>query len=88
MVYPEHYVIRKVHSQGDIRWKGRQFYFSETLAGELIGCHQIDDSLWEIYFGPIHLANLDTRNHHVIKMRKTYIKTQPDDQKVLTMCPV
>lgn len=61
IVYPDYFLTRTVHAQGDIRWKSRQIYLSDTLAGELIGMDQTDTDRWTIWFGPIKLAQLDTR---------------------------
>ncbi len=95
MTYPDDMVIRRVHSQGDLRWKCRQIYLSETLSGELVGCRQIDNHLWDIYFAHIRLAQLDTRayrlkqlpQHRKLKIRKHENKDQ-NLQKVLPMYPV
>lgn len=57
--YPDHYVLRKVHSQGDLRWRSRQIYLSETLAGETVGLEQVSDRTWNIYFATLTLATLD-----------------------------
>ena len=57
--YPDHYVLRKVHSQGDLRWKSRQIHLSETLAGETVGLEQVSDRSWNIYFATLKLAILD-----------------------------
>jgi putative transposase len=59
MVYPDDMLIRSVKSQGDISWKSRHVYLSETLAGELVGLRQVSDRCYDIYFGPIRLAQLD-----------------------------
>lgn len=65
VAYPDDMVIRIVHSQGDLRWKCRQIYLSQTLAGEHVGCRQIDEHLWDIYFSTIKLAQLDTREYRL-----------------------
>lgn len=71
MTYPDDMELRWVKSQGDISWKGRHIYLSETLAGEIVGFKQIADSLWMIYFGPIALANLNTRELKIMHLRRT-----------------
>jgi putative transposase len=65
MTYPDDMMVRTVHAQGDLRWRGRQIYLSETLAGERVGCRQVDDHLWEIYFAHLKLAQLDTSNYRL-----------------------
>jgi len=59
MAYPDDMLIRAVKSQGDISWKGRHVYLSETLAGEVVGLKPVSDRFYDIYFGPIRLAQLD-----------------------------
>jgi transposase InsO family protein len=95
MTYPDDMTIRRVHSQGDLRWKHHQIYLSEILAGEPVGLRQIDHHHWEIYFGPVKLALLDSANKRLIHLaktpRKANDKRQNNDnhsEKVLPMCPV
>ncbi len=95
MTYPEGAVVRTVLSQGDISWKNRHVYLSDTLAGELVGLRQTSDRLWDIYFGPIKLAQLDTHDYRLIHLPRTRKKRKADEEKkeqkskkVLPMCPV
>ncbi len=60
MSYPDDMAIRWVKSQGDISWKGRHIYLSETLAGEIVGLKQTNGRYWDIYFGFVKLAQLDS----------------------------
>lgn len=60
MTYPDDMKVHRVKTQGDISWKDHHVYLTATLAGELVGLRQTDDNLWDIYFGPIRLAQLDT----------------------------
>lgn len=71
MTYPDDVVVRKVCAQGDIKWQSRQIYLSETLAGELVGLRQITDRLWDICFGPITLAHLDSHDYRLIHLPRT-----------------
>lgn len=90
--YPDEMELRRVKSQGDICWKNRHIYLSETLAGETIGLRQVSERLWDIYFAHIKLAQLDSHTQklvHLTKSRKP-MKTETSKQykKVLPMCPV
>lgn len=60
ITYPDSMIVRSVKAQGDISWKAKHIYLSQTLAGELVGLYQIDDRFWDIYFTDIKLAQLDT----------------------------
>ena len=59
--------IRKVHRQGDLRWRGQQIYLSQTLAREYVGLNQIDDRLYDIYFDNIKLATLDDYTIKIVR---------------------
>ena len=95
MTYPDEMIIRSVKSQGDISWKGRHVYLSDTLAGEIVGLCQLNDRLWDIYFGPVRLAQLDSFEKRLIhlpgkrKQRQNNEENKdPKSKKVLPMCPV
>ena len=59
--YPGHYEVRRVRSQGDIKWRGKLRFLSDTLFGERVGLEQTDDGIWTIYFSGIELASYDER---------------------------
>lgn len=92
MTYPEEMQVRRVKSQGDISWKGRHVYLSETLAGELVGLRQVSDQYWDIYFGPIRLAQLDTTKPKLIHLKQTRSRrpkqTYNKDQYSKNMLPM
>ena len=68
MTYPDDMTVRIVKSQGDISWKSRHVYLSVTLAREPVGLRQVSDRLWDIYFGPVKLAQLDTHDQRLIHL--------------------
>ncbi len=70
MNYPDDMDLRWVKGQGDISWQNRHVYLSETLAGELVGLRQVSDHLWDIYFGPVRLAQLDYRTRRLVHLPK------------------
>ena len=82
MTYPDDMIVRSVQSQGDISWKDRHTYLSKTLARELVGLRQVSDRLWDIYFGPVKLAQLDTYDHRLIHLpRKPKRENSNKDNK-------
>jgi transposase InsO family protein len=70
ITYPDDMDIRFVKAQGDISWKTRHVYLSETLAGEPVGLRQVSDRIWDIYFGAIKLAQLDSYEKRLIHLPK------------------
>lgn len=70
MNYPEAMTVRSVRMKGDIPWKGDRVYLSETLAGERVGLLNVGENLWDIYFGPIRIAQLQTRELKIIHLKR------------------
>ncbi len=81
MSYPDDMLIRFVKSQGDISWKSRHVYLSETLAGEPVGLKQINDRYYDIYFGPIRLACLDTYEKRLKHLPRTRTRRTSKENK-------
>jgi transposase InsO family protein len=67
MRYPDHMIIRKVRPSGQIRWKGREVFVSETLAGEPIAFEPIDEHVFTIHYGPLKLAEYNELKRKIIK---------------------
>lgn len=51
--------VRRVRYSGEVKWKGREVFVTETLAGEPIGITEADDGLWEVRYGPLLLGEID-----------------------------
>ncbi len=64
--YPADALIRRVRSNGEIRWKGNLVFLSEALIGEAVG---ITETLvgYDVHFGPIILGRLDPRGERIIR---------------------
>ena len=59
LVYPEHFEVRKVSTNGGIRWHSRWINISSALGNEFIGLEPIGLALWQVYFGPTTLGWFD-----------------------------
>jgi len=57
--YPSHFEIRRVSKNACFRWKSTFVSASHVLVDEYIGLEEIDNGIWEVYFGPIWLGRLD-----------------------------
>lgn len=55
--YPPMAVVRRVRSNGQIKWRGGLVFISEALVGELVGITELKDA-WLVSFGPIPLGLL------------------------------
>ena len=56
--YPEHFEVRKVSTNGGIRWHSRWINISSALGNEFVGLEPIP-ALWQLYFGPTTLGWFD-----------------------------
>lgn len=65
--YPSHYEVRKVRTEGHIKWKQRHIYVANLLAGEHIGLEPIDDGCWTVYLSTLKLGLFDERQKRIIR---------------------
>lgn len=54
--YPSDAEIRRVRSNGTIKWKGELMFLSEALIGEPVGLVQLSDTVWLVKYGPVELG--------------------------------
>jgi transposase InsO family protein len=59
--YPSHFEPRLVSRNGGIRWRCRWVNVSHTLAGQYVGFEEVDDALWNVYFGSVLLGRFHER---------------------------
>jgi len=58
--YPADHDVRRVRSNGEIKWRGSCIFLSEALIGEPVGIVETEESsLHTIHYGPILLGYLD-----------------------------
>jgi len=65
LVYPDHYLLRKVRLNGHIKWNGSDIYVSKKLVGEYVGLMPHEHDQWQLHFGPVPLGMLDARSGKV-----------------------
>jgi putative transposase len=56
--YPAHYEMRYVSYNGGMRWRSDWVNVSLCCAGEYVGLEEIDNGIWNVYFGPVKLGRL------------------------------
>lgn len=59
--YPDHFEVRKVSTNGGIRWASVWVNVSYVLGGEFIGLEEIAPDVWAVHFGPVPLGWLHVR---------------------------
>jgi len=69
--YPGHWHIRRVRHAGEIKWRGKVIYISETLSGEAVGLEEGEDGFFTLRFGPVTLGNITPKGTFQRPRRKT-----------------
>jgi len=64
--YPAHFEVRKVSTNGGIRWDRAWVNVSHLLGGDYIGLEQIADDVWAVRFGPVPLGWLHVRKAAIL----------------------
>lgn len=63
--YPDRFELRLVSDNGGIRWNHNWVNVSIVCAGEYVGLEEIDDGLWDVYFGPLKLGRFHERHMRI-----------------------
>ena len=62
LVYPDRFEVRYVSANGGIRWNRGWINVSTVCIGEYVGLEEIDNGIWNVYFGPLKLGRLIERH--------------------------
>jgi hypothetical protein len=81
--YPAHFEVIRVSRNGGIRWHSQWVCVSHVLGEEYVGLEEIDDGLWEVFFGPLRLGRFDERDLRIEddrsrKKRKNVLPINPE----------
>jgi putative transposase len=62
LTYPEYFAVRRVQDNGTISMRGNMVYITHLLKGYKIGLDEIEQGVWDAYFGPVRLGRFDERD--------------------------
>jgi transposase InsO family protein len=65
--YGDEFVVRRVHTKGEIKWRGSKLFVSEVLIRETVGLRQVSDRYWQLCFGPLPIAWLDDHEYRIVR---------------------
>jgi putative transposase len=54
--YPRGSIYRWISGDGQMRWANERVFLTKVLAGQQVGLVPIEETLYEIYFGPVFLG--------------------------------
>lgn len=63
--YPDRFEVRYVSANGGIRWKNQWINVTSVIIGDYVGLEEIDDGLWDVYYGPLKLGRLHERHMRI-----------------------
>jgi transposase InsO family protein len=86
--YGADFALRRVRSNGEIKWQGELIFIGEALIGEVIGLSETDDGDAEVYFGALPLGIIDGVSRKLIRPQTCGPLARRKSKKVLPMLPV
>jgi len=81
--YPAHFEVRLVSRNGGIRWSSAWVNVSHVLGEEYVGLEEVGDGIWDVYFGPLRLGQMNERTRKIEdalgrRARKRVLPMSPD----------
>ncbi len=64
--YPDRFEVCYVSANGGIRWHHHWVNVSSTCVGEYVGLEEIDNGIWNVYFGPLKLGRLHEKHMRIV----------------------
>ena len=58
-MYGEDCVVRRVRSNGEIRWQGELIFVSQVLIGEPVGISRTVNGEWRVRYADVELGFID-----------------------------
>jgi putative transposase len=72
--YPGHWEVRRVATNGCIAWRGAPLFLTDVLEGDQVGCEEVAEGVWTLYFGAIPLGRIDDRTRRVTALPATRVR--------------
>ena len=86
--YPGGYKVRRVRSNGQIKWGGGKRYVSEAMVGRLVGLCWAEPGRWEVWFGKYLLGDLYENEPGGLRPSVSVHQARQLKPKVLPISPV
>lgn len=73
--YDSNMDVRRVNTNGEIKWKGQPIFLSEVLIGAEVGLLPVAESIWSISFSSVRIGYLDELNRAAVNRRPSTTPT-------------
>jgi len=64
--YPAHFEVRKVSTNGGIRWRSAWINVGQLLGGKFVGLEEVDSGVFSVFFHHLHLGWLHIKKGAII----------------------
>jgi len=78
--YPDYMLARRVRLHGDINYKGKRLFTTESLCGEYVGIEQIDENTSMLWYCNYLLGRIDLRKWRITSAKPNRLSGQPAGQ--------
>lgn len=65
LTYPEHFLQRKIGSNGQFKWRRKYYFVSETLHRQVVGFEHLGEGRFNLHFGPVLLGEFDEQQQKI-----------------------
>lgn len=72
--YPGHYEVRRVSRNGGVKWSGEWLNVGHALIEENVGFVEVDDGIWDVYFGKLSIGRFDERDLRLVGTLGTHYR--------------
>jgi transposase InsO family protein len=87
-VYPDDYVVRRVRSNGEIRWQAGLRYVGQAVIGQLVGLREAQAGRVEVWFENYLLGDLYAGESGGLRPSVSVRQTRQAKQNLLPISPV
>ena len=70
-IYDGAQAVRRVRSNGEIKWGGELIFVSEVLIGEPLGISENDNGDWLVRFADVELGVIDRKHYRMTRRAST-----------------
>lgn len=67
--YPEGHLVRRVRTNGEVKWRGGKLFLGEALIGEPVGLVEAEEGRWRVFYASVELGWVDPRGKLLLPRR-------------------
>lgn len=79
IIYPEHFEVRRVSTNGGIKWFDQWVNVSHLLGEQYIGMEEVDAGIFDVYFGPVWLGRFIESKLRIIDNQGRHKRRKDDN---------